>query len=61
MNEDFFISHNAAIRLTLENASSVIADLLSHPKKMTAMRKNLKDIGKRETALNIAKTILHGA
>ena len=60
MNEDFFITHNAAIRLTLENASSVIADLLSHPEKMTAMRKNLKDIGKRETALNIAKTILHG-
>lgn len=60
MNEDFFISHNAAIRLTLENASSVITDLLSHPEKMTAMRKNLKDIGKRETALNIAKTILRG-
>ncbi len=59
-NEDFFIKHGAALRLTTENAKSVMADLLSHPEKINTMRRNLKNIGKRETALNIAKVILHG-
>jgi len=59
-NEDFFIKHGAALRLTAEDAKSVMADLLSHPEKMNNMRKNLKSIGKRGTALNIAKVILHG-
>jgi len=59
-NEDFFIRHGASLRLTTEDAKSVMADLLSHPEKIDNMRKNLKGIGKRETALNIAKVILHG-
>ncbi|GAI45374.1 unnamed protein product [marine sediment metagenome] len=49
-NEDFFISHNAALKFTKENARSVMSDLLSHPKKITEMRSNLKNIGKRKTA-----------
>jgi processive 1,2-diacylglycerol beta-glucosyltransferase len=61
MNEDFLISHNAALRLTVDNAKVVLADLLAHPEKMSAMRKNLKSIGKKHPALNIAKTILHGS
>lgn len=56
-NEEFFIQHDAAVRLTRENAKSIVADLLSNPKKITAMRNNLKKIGKRETACNIAKVI----
>ncbi len=57
-NEDFFISHNAALKLTKENAKSVMSDLLSHPKKIAEMRKNLNNIGKRKTAINIARVIL---
>lgn len=57
-NEDFFISHNAALKFTKENARSVMSDLLSHPKKITEMRSNLKNIGKRKTAINIAGVIL---
>lgn len=60
MNEDFFISHNAALRLTLDNIVAVMTDLLSHPEKISTMRKNLKSIGKKEAGINIAKTILHG-
>jgi processive 1,2-diacylglycerol beta-glucosyltransferase len=59
-NEDFFIRHGAAMKLTAENAQSVMAELLSHPEKIRRMRENLINIGKRRTALNIAKTILHG-
>ncbi len=57
-NEEFFIQHGAALRLTTENARSTLAALLSDPKKMTEMRSNLKKIGKRETARNIAKVIM---
>lgn len=60
MNEDFFISHNAALRLTLDNARAVMADLLSNPKKIATMRRNLKAIGKREAGYNIAKAIFNG-
>ncbi len=59
-NEDFFIQHGAALRFTKENAKSVMSDLLSNPEKIKEMRKNLESIGKRETAFNIAKVILHG-
>ncbi len=59
-NEDFFIQHGAAMRLTTENAQSVMAELLSHPEKISKMRENLVNLGKRNTALNIAKVILHG-
>lgn len=58
-NEDFLISNNAALKLTKENAKSVMSDLLSHPEKITEMRKNLKKIGKRGTAINIAEVILN--
>jgi processive 1,2-diacylglycerol beta-glucosyltransferase len=57
-NEDFFIEHGAALRLTTENAQSVMADLLSHPDKIAQMRKTLKSMGKQKPAINIAKTIL---
>jgi processive 1,2-diacylglycerol beta-glucosyltransferase len=60
MNEDFFIEHKAALRLTLDNAKTVMADLLLHPEKISALRKNLKSIGKKNTGLNIARVILHG-
>lgn len=58
-NEDFFIKHGAALRLTTENAQSVMADLLSHPDKITQMRKKLKSMGKKMPAINIANVILH--
>jgi processive 1,2-diacylglycerol beta-glucosyltransferase len=58
-NEDFFIEHGAALRLTTENAKSVMADLLSHPEKIAKMRKKLKSMGKKKPAINIAEVILH--
>jgi len=57
-NEEFFIQHGAALRLTKDSAKSVMSDLLSNPKKIDEIRSNLKKIGKRETAFNIAKVIL---
>jgi processive 1,2-diacylglycerol beta-glucosyltransferase len=60
MNEEFFIGHKAAIRITLDNAGTILAYLLSHPEKIAAVRKNLKAIGKKNAGLNIAKTIVYG-
>ncbi len=57
-NEDFFIEHKAALRLTKDEAKETMSDLLSHPEKITGMRKNLKKLGKRKSAENIAKVIL---
>lgn len=57
-NEDFFIGHSAALRLTKDNARELMADLLANPAKMTKMRENLKAIGKKKTAINIAQTII---
>ncbi len=57
-NEDFFIGHGAALRIAKNNARNVMADLLDHPAKMAQMRRNLKSIGKKKTAINIARTIL---
>ena len=57
-NEDFFIKHNAALRIDKYNAKRNLSDLLVHPVKMQEMRKNLKKIGKRDSVLNIAKIIL---
>ena len=57
-NEDFFIDHGAAQRITKDDARHVMAELLSSPKKMASMRTNLKRIGKKKTAINIARTIL---
>lgn len=57
-NEDFFMKHGAALRLTTSNARTVINDLLSHRTKMIQMRKNLRALGKQRPAVNIARTIL---
>ena len=57
-NEDFFIKHGAALRLTTRTAKSVMADLLSHPDKITQMRKKLKSMGKKMPSLKIAEVIL---
>jgi processive 1,2-diacylglycerol beta-glucosyltransferase len=57
-NEDFFIQHNAALQISKDNAKQVMAELLQNPTKMSKMRGNLKSIGKRRTAINIAKTII---
>jgi len=57
-NEEFFIKHGAATNLTKENARKVVSDLLVNPKKIAAMKENLLKIGKRDSARNIAKTIL---
>jgi len=59
-NEDFFIKHGAALRLTTDSAKSVMADLLGHPEKIAEMRKKLKSMGKKTPAINIAKVILRG-
>ena len=57
-NEDFFIGHGAALRIDKDNAQSVMADLLDNPSKMARMRKNLRHVGKKKTAINIARAIL---
>lgn len=57
-NEDFFIGHGAALHITKDNARRVMSDLLEDTAKMSQMRKNLKHISKKHTALNIARTIL---
>ena len=59
-NEEFFIKHKTALRLTRNNAKDMMSDLLSHPEKISEMRKNLKKLGKRKSAENIAKVILYG-
>jgi len=57
-NEDFFIGHGAALRITKGNAEQVMTGLLANPSEMTQMRKNLENIGKKKTAINIAQTIM---
>jgi len=57
-NEDFFIKHDAALRINKDDARQVMADLLSKPSRMAQMRKNLKRVGKKKTAINIARTII---
>jgi processive 1,2-diacylglycerol beta-glucosyltransferase len=57
-NEDFFVGHGAALRIDKENATEVMRDLLADRRKMAEMRRNLKRIGKKKTAINIAKTII---
>ncbi|MEO0161619.1 MAG: glycosyltransferase [candidate division WOR-3 bacterium] len=57
-NEEFFVRHEAGLKLTKENAKKVMADLLAHPEKMAMMRKNLLKLAKRNAALNIARIIL---
>ena len=57
-NEDFFVKHGAARVIDKDNAKQVMTELLADRKGMAQMRKNLQRIGKRQTAINIAKTIL---
>lgn len=57
-NEVFFIGHNAALKITKDNAKETLSDLLSYPEKIAQLRKNLKKIGKRDTPRNIARVIL---
>jgi len=57
-NEDFFIGQGAALRVDKDNARRVMADLLDHPTTMAQMRKNLKNTGKKQTAINIARIIM---
>ncbi|MGB9720441.1 MAG: MGDG synthase family glycosyltransferase [bacterium] len=57
-NEDFFVKHKAGLRITKENAKQIMTDLLAHPEKITEMKKNLLRLGKKNSALNIARVIL---
>lgn len=57
-NEEFFIRHNAGLRIDKKNAKEVISDLLSHQERIAQMRRNLLKLGKRNSAINIARTIL---
>ncbi|MEO0095200.1 MAG: glycosyltransferase [candidate division WOR-3 bacterium] len=57
-NEEFFIRHKAGLKITKENAKQIMADLLSHPEKVVEMKANLLKLGKKNSALNIAQTIL---
>lgn len=57
-NEEFFVEHGAALKITKENAKKVIADLLTHPAKIVEIKKNLLRLGKNNSALNISKIIL---
>lgn len=58
-NEEFLIKHGAALKLTVKNAKKIVGSLLSDPNKMIEMRNNLKKLGKRRSAENIAKVILN--
>ncbi|UCD06204.1 MAG: hypothetical protein JSV98_02965 [candidate division WOR-3 bacterium] len=57
-NEAFFVRHSAARVINKDNARQVMAELLADRKSMAQMRKNLRRIGKKKTAINIASTIL---
>jgi processive 1,2-diacylglycerol beta-glucosyltransferase len=57
-NEDFFIGHDAALRITKDNAKQVMGELLVDRARMAKMRSNLRHIGKKKTAINIARTII---
>jgi processive 1,2-diacylglycerol beta-glucosyltransferase len=57
-NEDFFITHKAARRIDKSSARAAVADLLAHPDEMKRMRENLLRVGKKDSALNIARKIL---
>ncbi len=57
-NEEFFISHNAGLKITKDNAKKVMTDLLCHKEKILQMKKNLLRLGKTNSALNIAQVIL---
>jgi processive 1,2-diacylglycerol beta-glucosyltransferase len=57
-NEEFFIRNEAALKITKENARQVMAGLLADPAGIARMRANLKRIGKKRTAMNIAQMIL---
>jgi processive 1,2-diacylglycerol beta-glucosyltransferase len=59
-NEDFFVKHNAGLKITKKNAKRIMADLLSHPEKITGMKKNLVRLGKTNSAMNIARAIKRG-
>ncbi len=58
-NEDFFVKHGAARVIDKENASQVMGELLADKKQMDQMRLNLRRIGKKKTAINIAGTIIN--
>jgi len=57
-NEAFFVKHGAARVINKDDARQVMAELLADRRGMTQMRKNLHRIGKKKTAINIARTIL---
>jgi processive 1,2-diacylglycerol beta-glucosyltransferase len=57
-NEDFFVKQHAARVIDKDNARQVIGELLADRQGMNQMRKNLRRIGKKKTAINIARTIL---
>uniref|UniRef100_A0A7C4XG95 Glycosyltransferase n=1 Tax=candidate division WOR-3 bacterium TaxID=2052148 RepID=A0A7C4XG95_UNCW3 len=57
-NENFFIKHNAGLKITKGNAKAIMVDLLAHPERITEMRKELLKLGKKNSALNIAQIIL---
>uniref|UniRef100_A0A7V0Z7E0 Glycosyltransferase n=1 Tax=candidate division WOR-3 bacterium TaxID=2052148 RepID=A0A7V0Z7E0_UNCW3 len=57
-NEEFFIKHNAGLKITKENAKKVMYELLSQREKIAEMKKNLLKLGKKNSALNIAQAIL---
>jgi len=57
-NEEFFINHKAGLKITKDNAKMIMSDLLHHPDKIADVKKNLLGLGKKNSALNIAKVIL---
>lgn len=57
-NEEFFIRHGAALKITPTNAGPTIRDLLADPARMVAMRQNLSRLAKTDSARNIARVIL---
>ncbi len=57
-NEEFFIGHAAAKRIDKTTAKAAVAGLLAHPDEIKRMRQNLLGIGKKDSALNIARKIL---
>ncbi|MEO0122976.1 MAG: glycosyltransferase [candidate division WOR-3 bacterium] len=60
-NEEFFISHNAGLKITKDNAKRVMNDLLCHKEKIIQLKRNLLRLGKSNSALNIARVVLKAA
>lgn len=63
-NEEFFVQHQAALRIDKHSARATVGRMLAEPATRNAMKKNLQSLARRNSAQNIARVIAascHGA